>query len=93
LDEEYASGLAASQNLRLLGIFGGGGLVQLNPLGKLLRELQGQINPDWTGVSLQLTEQARQWWAALRDSRNEINVYKPVEDTTYSSGFVVWALE
>jgi len=33
--------------------FGGGGLVQLNPLGRLLRELQGQLKSrlDWYYLS------------------------------------------
>lgn len=74
--------------------FGGGGLVQLNPLGRLLRELQGQLKSSLDRCYLR-NLQGKQGSGGVHcgDSRNEINVYKSVEDTTYSGSFVVWALE
>lgn len=74
--------------------FGDGGLVQLNPLGRLLRELQGQLKSRLDRCYLR-NLQSKQGSGGVHcgDSRNEINVYKSVEDTTYSGGFVVWALE
>ena len=66
----------------------------MNPLGRLFRELQGQIKSKLDRCYLcNLQSKQGSGGAHCGDGRNEINVYKPVEDTTYSSGFVVWALE
>jgi len=68
--------------------------VQLNPLGRLSRELQEQLKSRLDRCCLR-NLQSKQGSGGVHcgDSRNEINVCKSVEDTAYSSSFVVWALE
>ena len=55
--------------------------MQLNPLGRLLRELQGQTKSRLDRCYLRNLQSGRgSGRVHCGDSRNEINVYKSVED-------------